>query len=485
MVYLVSVNRGTLHQYTGRAMTMNQKIASKRILNAKSSTRKRIKCLTTLVGCAVAGWVGTASAGEPIDFQIDNDADYGRFVDAIRASEYVREDYIVQDRNPRVVASVAALSAFAQINPLASSSQLIEFVNAFDAEIQVQYAGDPDLRRSANFMTAVRFIVVDEPGLIGADTHVGKLAANFLDVVVPAPDNFEATRQRMVRFGQGLAMRYTHHTGFAELLVSGFYGISQEGSDIPGLSEALGQYLSTNGYTPGFGQVDNDVRFDGVNAGLATLPTDFAGYSMVMNQSLATNTLIFMVDAQTELVQLEIDSRIATIDDAILIEPSLEESVILGQDQAVIDQYIADLQAQLQEMSEARSSMFGATFMLGQSPLDELGDYSVATIEYNATLLEASDTMAEVQLGLGIASNLANLAAAGIAGDPVAAMGAVFGLVSDGIGIADNTGAFGNTPSVDEQIYAQLIELRMQVETMRSRDARAVRSHRRTTQFYV
>jgi len=447
---------------------MNQKIASKRILNAKSSTRKRIKCLTTLVGCAVAGWVGTASAAEPIDFQIDNDADYGRFVDAIRASEYVREDYIVQDRNPRIVASVAALSAYAQINPLASSSQLIEFINAFDAEIQAQYAGDPDLRRSANFMTAVRFIVVDEPGLVGTDTHVGKLAANFLDVVVPAPDNFEATRQRMVRFGQGLAMRYTHHTGFAELLVSGFYGISQEGDEIPGLSEALGQYLSANGYTPGLGQVDNDARFDGVNAGIAILPTDFADYTMVMSQSLATNTLIFMVDAQTELVQLEIDSRVATIDDAILVEPSLEDSVALGQDQAVIDQYIADLQAQLQETSEARSSMFGATFMLGQSPLDELGDYSIATIEFNSTLLEASDTMAEAQLGLGVAANLATLTAGALSGDPVSAIGGVFGLVSNGIDIAGFAGGADNTPSVDEQIYAQLIELRMQVETMRA-----------------
>ncbi len=447
---------------------MNQKMDTKRMLNTRTRTRGRIKCLTTIVGCAVAGWVGTASAGEPIDFQIDNDADYGRFVDAIRASEYVREDYIVQDRNPRIVASVAALSAYAQMNPLASSSQLIEFVNAFDAQILSEYSSDPDLRRAANFMTAVRFVVVDSPGLVGTDTHVGALAAQFLDIVVPGPDNFEATRQRMVRFGQGLAMRYTHHTGFSELLVSGFYGISQDGNEIQGLSEAIGQYLSANGYAPGFGQVDTDPRFAGVNAGLAALPTDFAEYSMVMNQSLATNSLILMVDAQTDLVQLEIDSRIATIDDAIIAEPTLEDSVILGQDQVVIDQYIADLQAQLQETSEARSSMFGATFMLGQSPLDELGDYSVATIEFNATLLEASDTMAEVQLGLGIAANLATLTAGTLAGDPVSAIGGVFGLVSNGLDIADQTGAFGNTPSVDEQIYAQLVELRMQVETMRA-----------------
>ncbi|MGV6815097.1 MAG: GC-type dockerin domain-anchored protein [Phycisphaerales bacterium] len=414
----------------------------------------------------VLGWSGTANAA-PVDFQITDDADYTRLVDSIRATEYFREDYIVQDRNRRVVATIAALSAYAQINPHATATQLIDFANEYDAQIQADYPGDPDLHRSANMMTAVRFTIVDLPSLAGTDTEVGPLAAQYLDIVVPGPDNFEATRKRMVRFGQGLAMRYTHHTGLSEMLVSGFFGLTQDSVPVDGLSDALNQYLSAQGYTPSFGQPLNDPRFDGVNAGLALLPADYAGYSMALNQSLVSNSLVGMVDAQTQLVQAEIDSRVATIDDAILAEPTLVEGFAMGQDQAILDQLADDLRAQLQETSLARSSMFGATFMLGQSPLDELGNYSTATIEYNALLLESSDTMAEVQLGLGVASNLATLAAAGFAGDPVSAVGAVFGLVSDGIGIADHAGAFGNTPSVDEQIYAQLIELRMQVETMR------------------
>jgi hypothetical protein len=174
------------------------------------------------------------------------------------------------------------------------------------------------------------------------------------------------------------------------------------------------------------------------------------------------------VDTQTATVQDEIDARVLTLSDALAAEPSLQDGFDLAQDQSIIDQLAADLRDQLRETSYARSSMFGATFLLGQSPLDELGDYSFTTLEYNATLLEASDTVAELQVGLSIAANVATLTAGTMAGDPVSAIGGVFGLVSNAIGIADNAGAFGNTPSVDEQIYAQLIELRQQVEAMRA-----------------
>lgn len=419
------------------------------------------------VGVCVAGWVGPQAMAAPIDLNIQDDADYTRFVDAIRATEYFREDYIVENRNPRVVATVAALSAYAQLNPIATQAQLTQFANGFDAAIQSEYAGDPDLRRAANFMSALRFIVIDEPGLEGTNTHVGQLAAQMLNVVVPAPDNFDATQRRMVRFGQGLAMRYTHNRRFADLLVHGFFGIAQDGTERPDLALILNQYLTAQGYQPNLGSTNADPRFTDVNAGLQSLPVDFASYTSTLNQPLAVNALVNMVDVQAEAVQLEIDSRIATLDDAIAAEPTMYDGFAMGQDQAVLDQIAADLQAQLQETSFARSSMFGATFLLGQSPLDELGDYSVAAADYNATLLEASDTVAEVQMGLGILTNLTTVAAGYASGDPIAAMGGVFGLVSDAIGIADHAGAFDNTPSVDEQIYAQLIELRIQIETMR------------------
>ncbi len=419
------------------------------------------------VGVCIAGWVGPQAMAAPTDLNIQDDADYTRFVDAIRATEYFREDYIVENRNPRVVAIVAALSAYTQLNPIATQAQLEQFANGFDAAIQSEYAGDPDLRRSANFMSALRFIVIDEPGLEGTNTHVGQLAAQMLNVVVPAPDNFDATQRRMVRFGQGLAMRYTHNRRFADLLVHGFFSIAQDGTDRPDLALVLNQYLTAQGYQPNLGSTNTDPRFADVNAGLQSLPADFASYISTLNQPLAVNSLVNMVDIQAEGVQLEIDSRIATLDDAIAAEPTMYDGFAMGQDQAILDQIASDLQAQLQETSFARSSMFGATFLLGQSPLDELGDYSVAAADYNATLLEASDTVAEVQMGLGILTNLTTVAAGYASGDPIAAMGGVFGLVSDAIGIADHAGAFDNTPSVDEQIYAQLIELRVQVEAMR------------------
>ena len=201
--------------------------------------------------------------------------------------------------------------------------------------------------------------------------------------------------------------------------------------------------------------------------GLAALPSDYTGFSMAINQSLVTNTLVQHVDVETEAVQSVIDARVAALPAAIAAEPSITDGYAMSQDQAVLDALNAQIRVQLLETSSARASMFGATFLLGQSPLDELGDYSVATAEFNATLHQASDTTAHVQLGLGIAANVATVASGYLSGDPIAAAGGVFGLVSNGIDIAGLAGAAGNTPSVDEQIYDQLIELRAQVEAMR------------------
>ncbi len=445
---------------------------------------RRFSRLLLIAGGVAAGWVGTAQANL-IDLGIENDADYARLIDAVRAAEYVREDYIVRNRVPRVVASVTALNAYAELNPLATRAQLDEFISAFDAGIQSQYPGDPDLQRPANFMSALRFIVIDTPTLAGTNTHIGTRAAELLGITVPGPDNFDATQRRMVRFGQGLAMRYTHHSSYAELLVHSFFGVTPDGAPRPALAQALDLYLTNAGYEPSLGSVNSDPRFDDVNAGIATLPADFASYTTALNQSLASNTLVLMVDGQTGFVQEEIDSRVLTLGDAIAAEPSLQDGLAQGQDQATVDQIASDLRDQLRETSFARSSMFGATFLLGQSPLDELGDYSVATLEFNATLLETSDTVAEVQMGLGVLTNLATIASGYSSGDPIAAMGGVFGLVSDAIGIADHAGAFDNTPDVDEQIYAQLIELRQQVEAMRQEmNARFDRIEQQLTFMY-
>ena len=74
--------------------------------------------------------------------------DYARLIDAMRAAEYVRSDVIVADNpRPRVYATLAAVMAYAERNPLASDDQINAFLMAFDSALAGYAPGDPDLNR--------------------------------------------------------------------------------------------------------------------------------------------------------------------------------------------------------------------------------------------------------------------------------------------------------------------------------------------------
>lgn len=420
-----------------------------------------------IVTLGVAGLACSGVVGAPVDLGIDSQEEYTRLIDSIRATEYVREDFVVRARTPRVVASIASLTAYAQLNPLADESQLMGFVMQYDAMIQSAFSEDPDLLRSETFMRALRFARVDDPALLGTNTDTGRAASVLLGVGVPDPDNFSATQTRMVRYAQGLATSWHHNPRFADLLVHGFFGVLPDGSERDGLTAAMSMYLESQGYTPTMGMVNADARFAGVNQSMGMLPASYNEYESVLNQPIAVNPLVMNADATGENLRALIDARVDALGVNLMNEPDLVEGQSLAEDMVVVQQILDDQQAALMETSDERSLLYGTVILLGQSPLDELGEYATQYEQYNAALLLASDNMAEINVGLGVANHVLTFGIAIATRSPGDAVDSFFALVGDGLAIADLAQGGSSTPSVDEQIYEQVLALRQQVEDLR------------------
>jgi hypothetical protein len=437
-------------------------------IGSSFSTRTRAGRLgRRIITLGVAGLACSGVVGAPVDLGIDSQDDYTRLIDSIRATEYVREDFVVRARTPRIVASIASLTAYAQLNPLADELQLMSFVMQYDAMIQGEFAEDPDLLRSETFMRALRFARVQDPALLGTNTDTGRAAAALLGVGVPDPDNFSATQTRMVRYAQGLATSWHHNPRFAALLVHGFFGVLPDGSDRDGLATAMSVYLESQGYTPTMGMVNADARFAGVNQSMGMLPASYNEYQNVLNQPIATNPLVMNADAMGENLRALIDARVDALGTNLMSEPDLIEGQALAEDMGVIQQILDDQQAALMETSDERSLLYGTVILLGQSPLDELGDYASQYDAYNAALVQAADNMAEINVGLGVANHVLTFGIALALKEPGDAVDSFFALVGDGLAIADLAQGGSSTPSVDEQIYEQVLALRQQVEDLR------------------
>ncbi len=461
MVFLVSFLGGVPRKE--QAMySQRSKIGS--MIRAHSFSRS-VSGVLGLVGAA--GLACSVAGAQPLDLGVDTEAEFNRLLDAIRSTEYVREDFIVRMRNPRIVASIASLTAYAELNPNADGAQLEAFVMGFDAGIQSAFSEDPDLLRAGTFMRAIRFFRVEDPVLDGTRTDTGMVAAGLLGVGLPDPDNFSATQTRMVRFSQGMATSWHHNPRFADLLLHGLYGVTPDGAVRDGLSGAIVAYLEAQGFAPTLGGVNSDPRFDGVNQSMGMLPVSYTEYQSVLNHPLSTNPLVMNADASGASVRALIDARLVELGLELENEPGMIEGQGLAEDMVLVQEIIDEQQAALMETSDERSLLYGTAILLGQSPLDELGDYATRYEQYNAALLLASDNMAEINAGLGVANHVLTLGIGIAARDPGTAVDSFFGLIGDGLAIAALSQNGSGTPSVDEQIYAQVVALRQQVEDLR------------------
>lgn len=428
--------------------------------------------LVLRVFAAVFVMGGAVLPAGAVDVDVQNDADYARLVGAMRAAEYVRSDVIVSTNpRPRVYATLAATMAFAEQNPEASGVQVELFLGAIDTALSGYAFGDQDLNERANFYAALRFAVINEPALAGTDTRVGRRALALLGIVVPDPDGFESIQRRMVRYELALARPLDYRNEVFDLLVTGFYGVDPAGNAREELPALLDAYFAAEGFDPALGEVREDMAQ--VNAGLAILPTDFAGYQLAISVSPENEALRNAVTTQLDTVRAQIDAIVGfdpmvddgSLDFALAGAPGLEESVDLAMNDAAYVQSVLDeLRANLEATAEARAAASAASFLMLQSQFGEIEDYATYTRDYSSIALQTNDDLSTVQSGVSIAGNLAIGIAGFYTGDPLTAAGGFLSAVTEAIGLA---GVLTSGPSVDEQTFDQVVALRMQVEVMR------------------
>ncbi len=413
-----------------------------------------------------------ASTTHAVDLDIQDDEDYARLVDAMRAAEYVRSDVIVaQNPKPRVYATLAGTMAFIEQNPLADDVQINAFISALDLALSSYAIGDPDLNGKANLYAALRFVILNDPALDGTDSKVGERALALMGIVIPDPDGFESIQRRMVRYELALARPLDYRNDVFDLLVTGFFGVDLDGIERPGLPAALNAYFVSQGFDPALGMVRPEMTQ--VNAGLAILPADYTGYQLAISEGDANMTLRNTITAQLDTVRTQIDSIVGmdsmiddgSLDDALANAPGIAESVDLTMnDPAYVQQVIDELHADLEATAEARAAASAATFLMLQSDFEDIEAYATYTRDYSEIALETNDTMAYMQSGISIAGNLAIGIAGFYTGDPLTAAGAFLSVVSEGLGLIDD---INGPPSVEEQTFDQVVALRQQVEEMR------------------
>jgi hypothetical protein len=400
---------------------------------------------------------GHASA---IDLGLEDDAEYASMISAMRAAEYVRTDMILSsDERPRLYAGLAGLMAFSERNPDATDGQLAAFLGAWDAALAAFDDRDPDLDRPATLHAAVRFARVDDPALVGMDTDIGRRALSLMGASVPDPDGFESIQLRMVRYETALARGLEHRPAIYEMLVAGFFGQDMAGNERDALPGMLNAYFLANGVDPALGMVRGDLPE--IDAGLASMPADFAAYQAAIAVGAANEQLQTDVEAEFTLLRDRMDAIVDGLTNSDTT-PSLVDGLdVTPQEmQAIIDA----LQDRLMETAESRAFTAGAAFLMLQSQFDEIEAYGSNAQDFSAITLQTSDTFAYIEGSLNIASNLTQAYFNYGDGDYASMTDNLFGAASDVLGLVGLN--FGG-PSVDEQIFDQVVELRQQVEDLR------------------
>lgn len=431
-----------------------------------TSGKQRLAGLALILALAC----GQASA---VNLGIENDAEYATLASAMRAAEYVRSEVIEADApKPRVYAVLAGVMAFAERNPNVSDVQLAAFVQAFDAAIQTYTPGDPNLVDRATFSAALRFTTVDDAIFNGTDTSIGKRALELLGVTIPDPDGFESIQRRMVRYEFALLRPLGYRNEILDLLVSGFYGQDPAGGEHVTLPSLLNTYFAAQGFDPALGSERTDnPSVVAVNAGLAILPVDFAAYTAAIAQGAENTALQAAVAAQLATVRLQIDSIVGTdstvddgsLDTAIATGPGLAQSVDLAlNDPAYLQQVLDERRADLQATAQARAATSSATYLMLQSSFADIGAYASYTRDYSQIALETNQEAANIKTAVLLGGSVAAIAAGAQFGDPSAVIGGLLSVGNIGLNMVSDA-----PPSVEEQTFNQIAELRQQVEELR------------------
>ena len=431
------------------------------------------------------------------DLHITSEADYFRFIEAVRSTEYVRQDLLLrpEDRlavpTRRVIPAAAALAVFAEQNPLATYAQLLAFVTAYDQQLQVSRALDPSLERPGSIETAIlEAWVAPTNGLEGTSTNVATGVFAALGIQIPGIDE---TREQIVArvrgFEQAIARRYEYRQEFGEIVVAVLMERDISGMPFAGdpmdpvgrpLSSAMEVFLESNGFRPSLGVVDS--TYPEINAQVAGFP-QYPAFLAIRDTADGDPLPAAVVAVEQAIVgaagtggDLDLLSQIGTgiissyraaealgPDDVIAATIALSEAELVLRTEQASDA----LRARLGESSGVRTRLLANTLLLSQAQSAALDrradDYGeIATIQF-----EANEAYAAFETGLTVGVALVAIAD-GLTGgkqgrSPTEAAAGFAVLAGVGANAAGFTDGIPATEDLLKDLSAQLEQTREQL----------------------
>lgn len=411
---------------------------------------------------------GTTANAQSLDFDVEDEASYQAFRDAVAKTEYVRLDYSLNAK-PRVAAVTAGLLAFATNNPHATPSELATFVMAYDEALKGFAEGDPELQRNSNFMAAVRATMTVDTGMDGFDERVGAQVFELLDVVVPEPDGFESMQARMSQYDYARVRAFQDSAEWTNILAMGFAGRSLDGDVKPAIAQVFSAYLNDEGFEP-VPDGEDDERFAGVDMALAMMPAGYDEYAAELAQvdqlPLEDTMLYQRIAGCIDNVRVLNEGLVEEIDIRMDDPPTIFDAAINMTMPDVVDDVVEEYEDDRLEISPERALISWNALILLQSQQQAAGDFATVARDFSDIQLQTNDTLAKTKAGIETFSGLATFAVGIATGSPGDVIGGLTDYTLGALEMAELFGGFDTPPAPEEQIFDQLLEIRQQIEDM-------------------
>lgn len=393
---------------------------------------------------AQAGFAGLPAP----QINIDSQQEYARLRQASTAGQVVLTD-LARTPNNRIPAVLTGILFAAERNPDASMQQLISFMYAFDSALShpsdasLADPRDPDLLIPINLLTRVRFGIREaaQPGL-RADFGLDILQALGLQDETRTQQAFQ-----LAEFIGNQAVDLINSSELPVVLSYGFLGLDSSGKPNNLVPVLFAQYLRSNGIEPFPSEAVLQSHYPFIQAALDGLPPDAQalqqdkqnGFTGI-KQNVYDQIDALLAKMSDDLGHLQgIDARQRQDYLNAFLNPPVED-VNLAREKRLAD---------IEYFNQARAGMNIPLTIAGLS-----GDPSV-TGEV-AKGAQTAKTIAEGLSFLAVAfedAKKSNILRGG---------GGVFMIVSTIAALADDT------PTTEEIILQQIIEMRQQIDLLRS-----------------
>ncbi len=436
---------------------------------------KTLRTLSILFAVILVIQANAQATASAIDYPVENEQEYLQLIDAIRASEYTRQEYIEDLTNPRMIAGITGLWAYAETNPLATGEQLSAFVLAYDQALASSIPNEESLLRAGSLVTAVHSTrVTNNAVLDGTDRRVARRVLTLLNMDFPGLESFGQSQQRMAKFELVSTQRLINQSYVADMLTAVLMGVDPSGTRVEGLSAVAVAYLESLGYNPMLGQIN--AAQEEVNAGLLGLP-DYAVFLTIRDNAGAHTAIEAEVFTQIESIQTAAEATLTQIGDVTVESGLTVDSIDLfaaagdpnhpdhADALAFLEARRQSLIETFRETSDERVSVYARTLLLSQSTYPDVVYAAEHARSFAGLQLQVNNELAIAQESVGIISSLGGLGTAYASGNLIGGASSLAGVVSGVFGVAD---VIGDGPaSVDEQLFDQITELRDQVEDLR------------------